>query len=126
MGIEVTGVGAGLNGILDCMALKGRVALLGCTRVSNFTVDFYRKVHGPGITLIGAHTNARPEEESSAGWWSHRDDMLALKRMTEYGRISLASLVEEASSPEKAPEVFQRLATEKSFPIHQFDWRLLK
>ncbi len=126
VGIEVTGVGAGLNGILDCMALKGRVALLGCTRVSDFTVDFYRKVHGPGITLVGAHTHARPREDSSSGWWTERDDMLTLKKLTQYGRLSLASFVEETSSPEDAPRVFQRLATEKTFPIHQFDWRRLK
>ncbi|MBQ1216827.1 MAG: zinc-binding dehydrogenase [Clostridia bacterium] len=126
VGIEVTGIGAGLDGILDCMALKGRVALLGCTRSSDFTIDYYRKVHGPGITLIGAHTNARPTTESSPGWWTQRDDMLAVKRLTEYGRLSLASLVEETSSPEQAPEIFQRLAVERSFPIHQFDWRLLK
>lgn len=126
VGIEVTGVGAGLNGILDCMAIKGRVALLGCTRVSDFTVDFYRKVHGPGITLVGAHTHARPEEDSYPGWWTELDDMLTLKRLTQYGRLSLASFVEETNSPEDAPEVFRRLATQKSFPIHQFDWRLLK
>ncbi len=126
VGIEVTGVGAGLNGILDCMALKGRVALLGCTRSSDFTVDYYRKVHGPGITLIGAHTMARPDYETSPGWWTQKDDMNALKKLTELGRISLASFVEETHSPEDAPEVFHRLATEKSFPIHQFDWRLLK
>ena len=119
-------MGAGLNGILDCMALKGRVALLGCTRVSDFTVDFYRKVHGPGITLIGAHTHARPEEESAPGWWTEQDDMLTVKKLTQYGRLSLASFVEETHSPEECPEVFRRLATEKAFPIHQFDWRLLK
>ena len=39
VGIEVTGVGAGLDGILDCMARFGRVALLGCTRESNFSVS---------------------------------------------------------------------------------------
>lgn len=126
VGIEVTGIGAGLNGILDCMALKGRVALLGCTRVSDFTVDFYRKVHGPGITLIGAHTEARPETDSYSGWWTEKDDMLTVKRLTQYGRLSLASFVEETHSPEECPEVFRRLATEKTFPIHQFDWRRLK
>ena len=31
VGIEVTGIGAGLDGILDCMARYGRVALLGGT-----------------------------------------------------------------------------------------------
>ena len=65
--IEVTGFGAGLNQCLDCMARFGRISLLGCTRNKNFTVDYYRKVHGPGIQLIGAHTLARPDFESSPG-----------------------------------------------------------
>lgn len=54
--VEVTGLGIGLDMCLDCMAKFGRVALLGCTRDKNFTIDYYRKVHCPGITLIGAHT----------------------------------------------------------------------
>lgn len=125
VGIEVTGVGAGLNGILDCMARFGRVALLGCTRSSDFTVDYYRKVHGPGITLIGAHTQARPAAESHPGWWCQRDDMAALTRLTQMGRLHLASLVDETYSPEQAPEVFDRLAREPVFPLVQFDWRKL-
>ena len=50
--VEVTGSGAALNQALDCMARFGRVSLLSCTRISDFTVDFYRKVHYPGIHLI--------------------------------------------------------------------------
>lgn len=46
MVIEVTGQGTGLNEAHDCMAKFGRVALLGCTRNSDFSVDFYRTVHG--------------------------------------------------------------------------------
>lgn len=125
VGIEVTGVGAGLDGILDCMAKFGRVALLGCTRDKEFTIDYYRKVHAPGITLIGAHTIARPERESSPGWWTCKDDMLALQKLKKYGRLDLASLVEGIHSPTEAPEVYTRLATEKSFPLVQFDWRKL-
>lgn len=45
VGIEVTGIGAGLDGILDCMARFGRVALLGCTRNKDFTIDYYRKIN---------------------------------------------------------------------------------
>lgn len=125
VGIEVTGVGAGLNGILDCMALKGRVALLGCTRSSDFTVDYYRKVHGPGITLVGAHTNARPESNSSAGWWTQLDDIKALIKLTRMGRIHLSSMIDETYSPKDAPAVYARLVSEKAFPIVQFDWRRL-
>ena len=125
VGIEVTGIGAGLDGILDCMACFGRVALLGCTRTSDFTIDYYRKVHGPGITLIGAHTNARPKEDSSEGWWTEWDDFEALLRLTRLGRICLAKLVEETYSPENAPAVYERLCTHRAFPVVQFDWSKL-
>ena len=123
--LEITGIGAGLDGVLDCMAKFGRIALLGCTRDKEFTIDYYKKVHGPGISLIGAHTNARPKVESSRGMWTTHDDVMALQRMHRLGRLDLSSLVEETHSPEEAPEVYQRLATEKSFPLVQFDWSRL-
>ena len=125
VGIEVTGLGAGLDGILDCMALFGRVALLGCTRDRDFTIDYYRKVHGPGITLVGAHTMARPQKDSSDGWWTERDDFEAILKLTRLGRLKLSQLVEETHSPEDAPAVYTRLCTEKTFPLVQFDWRKL-
>lgn len=125
VGIEVTGVGAGLDGILDCMARFGRVALLGCTRNKNFTIDYYRKVHGPGITLVGAHTDARPEFESRDGWWTQDDDMHSVIKLSEMGRLHLSDMVDEIYSPEAAPEVYTRLANEKAFPLVQFDWSRL-
>ena len=126
IGLEITGIGAGLDGILDCMALKGRVALLGCTRNSDFTIDYYRKVHGPGITLVGAHTAARPSTNSSNGWWTERDDFEAVLRFTKMGRIDLSNLIEETHSPNEAPEIYTRLCNDKTFPLVQFDWRFLK
>ena len=125
VGIEVTGIGAGLDGILDCMARFGRVALLGCTRNKEFTIDYYRKVHGPGISLIGAHTIARPQYESRDGWWTQRDDVNTTIKLTEMGRIKLSDIIDEIHSPVEAPEVYTRLANEKSFPMVQFDWREL-
>lgn len=121
--IEVTGNGKALDQALDCMAKMGRVALLGCTRHSDFTIDYYHKVHGPGIRLLGAHTAARPSVESSHGLWTERDDMKALVRLIEGGRLDLGRLVQEVHAPEEAQEVFTRLANEKSFPVVQFDWR---
>ena len=120
--IEVTGNGKALDQVLDCMAKFGRVALLGCTRHSDFTIDYYKKVHGPGITLVGAHTMARPNVESSHGWWTTRDDVLAVQKMVKLGRLEFASLIGEVHSPEEAPEVYTRLANEKAFPVVQFDW----
>lgn len=126
VGIEVTGIGAGLDGILNCMAPFGRVALLGCTRNKNFHIDYYKKVHGPGITLIGAHTLARPQQESAPGWWTQKDDVLTTLHLIEMGRFQLSKIIDEVHSPNEAAEVYTRLANEKAFPLVQFDWRKLE
>ena len=121
--IEVTGRGEGLDMALDCMRRQGRVALLGCTRDSNFTIDYYRKVHYPGITLVGAHTSARPEYESYPHYWNYRDEVSAVFKLLEFGRINFKKMISEIHTPDEAPEVFRRLATEKDFPFGvQFDW----
>ncbi len=122
--IEVTGVGSGLDGALDCMAKFGRVALLGCTRSSDFTIDYYNKVHGPGITLVGAHTMARPNVESHAGWFTHRDDINAVLKLISGGRIDVKGMIKEIHKPADCSEVYTRLVTDKNFPtLVQFDWR---
>jgi len=122
--IEVSGVGAGFNSALDCMAKFGRVALLGCTRNSDFTVDYYRKIHGPGITVIGAHTLARPESDSSPGYFTHRDDIKAILKLCAMNRLNLDEIISETHSPNECGKVFERLVFDKKFPIAvQFDWR---
>lgn len=124
--IEVTGNGKALDQVLDCMARFGRVALLGCTRHSDFTINYYSKVHGPGISLIGAHTMARPAEESSAGLFTTYDDMAAIQRLVLSGRLSFLPLVAETHSPAEATAVYDRLAVEKAFPVVQFDYSLAR
>ncbi len=122
--IEVTGVGAGLDETLDCMAMFGRVALLGCTRNSDFSIDYYRKVHCPGITLIGAHTNARAEKESSHGNYTHNDDVKVVLKLCASGRLHLTDVIKETHNPSECGEIYCRLADGKDFPIGmQFDWR---
>ena len=125
--IEVTGQGAGLDETLDCMARFGRVALLGCTRNKEFHIDYYRKVHSPGITLIGAHTMARPLQESHHGWFTEKDDLKAILDMMHYGRLVLDDLDTEINSPENCTEVYTRLINDREFPlIAQFDWSRLE
>lgn len=120
--IEVTGFGKALDSVLDCCARGARVALLGCTRNSDFTIDYYHKVHGPGIKLFGAHTSARPFEESHKGEWSTHDDMMAVMRLIHGKRLDFKAMIAEIHSPKAAKMVYQRLITDKSFPIIQFDW----
>ncbi len=123
--IEVTGLGKGLEQGLDVMKRFGRVALLGCTRDRNFTIDYYKKVHYPGITMIGAHTLARPTEESHGGWFTHSDDILAIMKMIKLNRMDIKQLVNEIHSPKECYDIFKRLVEDKSFPVVQFDWSTL-
>ncbi len=125
--IEVTGLGVGLNQCLDCMKPFGRIALLGCTRDKNFTVDYYRKVHGPGITLVGAHTNARPKFESAPHYFTQREDILAMIKLCAMGRIHLEEMVDEVCSPADCSKIYTRLVEDRNFPpVVQFDWSKLQ
>jgi 2-desacetyl-2-hydroxyethyl bacteriochlorophyllide A dehydrogenase len=124
--IEVTGLGAGLISALDRMKEMGRVALLGCTRSSKFEIDYYGKVHGRGISLIGAHTVARPKVESSSGLWTDEDDLKTVMNLIKGKRMNFKAMISEIHSPVEANEVFNRLATEKNFPIGVlFDWKTI-
>ena len=82
-------------------------------------------VRGPGITLVGAHTQARPQFESRDGWWTQKDDIETTLKLTKMGRIKLSDMIDEIHSPVEAPEDYNRLANENSFPMVQFDWRKL-
>lgn len=120
--IEVTGNPDALNTALLCTARFGRVALLGCTRVPT-TVNFYNDVHFPGITLVGAHTMARPDHESSKGWWTTQDDCRAALRLLHAGKLNVDNLIQEQHAPIDCGEVYERLATDKTFPIGVvWDW----
>ena len=122
--IEVTGVGAGLDQTLDCMKKLGRIALLGCTRNSDFTIDYYKKVHAPGITLVGAHTNARPNIESYPHYLTQSDEVVAILDLIKGGRVSLTSVIKETHKPSDCTKVYDRLINDKNFPVGvQFDWR---
>ena len=122
--IEVTGIGAGLDGVLDVMAKFGRVALLGCTRNKEFTIDYYKKVHFPGIELIGAHTMARPEGYSYPHYFSHNDDIKVVLNLCAGKRLVLKDMIAETHSPTECTEVYNRLVEDRNFPtLVQFDWR---
>lgn len=120
--IEVTGLGAGLNNALDVMAPMGRISLLGCTRNSDFSVDYYHKVHGRGIALFGAHTWARPVNESARGLFTHRDDAQTFLKLLALGRLSVDGYVADVRSPADCGAVYAELAKGGAFPITQFDW----
>jgi threonine dehydrogenase-like Zn-dependent dehydrogenase len=125
--VEVTGVSAAMLQALACASWMGRIALLGCTRVSDASVDFYQSVHRPGVKLIGAHNFVRPKVESYPHHWTHQDDCKAILDLIGAGRIQVAPIVSRVVSPEDCTEIYNQLCDDPTFPMGTvFDWREIK
>ena len=122
--VEVTGVSAAMKQALECASYMGRISLLGCTRVSDCSVDYYQQVHRPGVKLIGAHNFVRPKVESYPHHWTHQDDCKAILDLIGSGRIQVSPIVSRVVSPCDASEIFNQLCDDPKFPIGTvFDWR---
>lgn len=122
--VEVTGVSAAMKQALECASWLGRISLLGCTRVSDCSVDYYQQVHRPGVKLIGAHNFVRPKFESYPHHWTHQDDCKAILDLIAAKRIQVLPIVSRVEKPERASEVYTELCEDKNFPVGTvFDWR---
>ena len=122
--VEVTGNPDAINTALDFTAPFGRITLTGCSRTPTHEIDFYHKVHRPGISIIGAHNMARPRHDARPGYWTMREDMALLLRLFAAGRIRPESLINGIASPADAPAIFDRLADGNPDLLGTiFDWK---
>ncbi len=125
--VEVTGVSAAMKQALECASYMGRISLLGCTRISDCAVDYYREVHCPGVKLIGAHNFVRPKVESYPHHWTHHDDCNAILNLIAGGRIQVRPILSRVCDPTEAKEIYQELCDDPKFPMGTvFDWRNIK
>jgi len=125
--VEVTGSAKALQQALEYVAWEGRISLLGCTRISDAPIDFYRYVHKRGVTLVGAHTSTRPGTDSRPGQWTEADDYRTFLKLVAAGKMRVRPIISEVVSPEKAPEVYSRLAEDKNPPLGiVFDWKQIR
>ncbi len=115
--VEVTGKCAALVQALENCAWNGRIALLGCTRVSDAPVDWYRHVHRRGVRLIGAHTMTRPVLESSPEAWTELEDMRVFLNFLASGRVKVRPFLSGVISGEELPSLYARLASEAHPPV---------
>ena len=121
--VEVTGFISALQQALEYVAFNGRIALLGCTRVSDRYIDFYKYVHRRGVQLIGAHTMTRPKFESRPGEWTEHDDYTAFLKLLKAGRIQVAPMIGKVAPAADAAEVFRELDAAKNPPLGVLlDW----
>ncbi|MBQ2862840.1 MAG: zinc-binding alcohol dehydrogenase [Clostridia bacterium] len=124
--VEVTGASVALEQALKFVSYMGRISLLGCTRVSECQIDYYSEVHRPGVKLIGAHNMVRPSTDSFPGYWTMHDDCAAILNLIKGGRVKIDPIISNIITPHDAPEIFNRLAYDRNFPLGVlFDWSKL-
>ena len=121
--VEVTGYISALQQALEYVARNGRIALLGCTRVSDRCIDFYKYVHVRGVQLIGAHTKTRPKSESRPGEWTESDDYRAILNLVKAGRVQVSPLIGEVAAADDAANIYRRLNAAQNPPLGVLlDW----
>jgi len=125
--VEVTGSAVALQQSLTYIAWEGRISLLGCTRVSDASIDYYKYVHRRGISIIGAHTFTRPNHESAPGRWTEHDDYQTYLKLVAAGKLKIRPLISDIVPPENANAVYNRLAHAENPPMGiVFDWSMTK
>ena len=121
--VEVTGNIQALQQCLECVAFNGRISLLGCTRVSDQTIDFYKYVHRWGISLLGTHTFARPKMDRTHWGWSEADDYGTFFRLVRSGRLNVPSIISRIVSPRDAKTIYETLGKNSNPPLGVLlDW----
>ncbi len=121
--LETSGTMAGLKLALRYAAKYARVLINGCNRVSDDTIDFYRYVHVKGISIIGAHDKTRLPYNSAPGNFTAKRDYITLLGLMRDGRIDPGAILSEIVSPREIPKIYNRLLTDREFPLGVvFDW----
>ena len=107
--IEATGHPPVVNTALQLADWHGRVVLLASTRGETERVNFYRDVHGKGLTVLGAHNSVRPRHDSSPNFWTLRDDWELSLQLIAHGRVGVAPLITHRMPGIQAAEAYQLL-----------------
>ena len=122
--VEVTGNPQAVVQGLELTARFGRFALVGCNRTPTEKIDFYNLVHRPGISLLGAHNMARPQDDRRPGVWTMKEDMAVLLRYLAAGRLLSRPLLTRIADPAEAPEIYEKLyARDPAMLGVVFDWK---
>jgi threonine dehydrogenase-like Zn-dependent dehydrogenase len=107
--IESTGYPDAVGVAFQAARPFGRVILLGSTR-GDSTVNFYRDVHRPGLTIIGAHAMLSiPKVESRPGFWTWGEEAQCIMGFLSKGRLDVKGLITDRIVPAQVEETYRRI-----------------
>jgi L-iditol 2-dehydrogenase len=109
--LESTGAAEPVNTAFKLASIDARVVLLASTRGLTEKVNFYKDVHCKGLTILGAHNNARPKQDSYHGHWTMTEDAEVVLKLLAGGRIVVDKLITNRIKAENAPEAYQQLGS---------------
>jgi L-iditol 2-dehydrogenase len=107
--IEATGVPEAVLTAFELTKPFGRVILLGSSRGETERVNFYHHVHRKGLTVIGAHFQARPYLQSAPGWWTELDDWRVVLNLLAQKRLQIEPLITHRFTWQDAPQAYALL-----------------
>ncbi|MBI4530877.1 MAG: zinc-binding alcohol dehydrogenase [Candidatus Latescibacteria bacterium] len=108
--IEATGFPEPVKTAFQVAGWHGRVVLLASTRGETEKVNFYSDVHRKGLTVYGAHNSVRPAHDSTAGFWTARDDGETVLRLLTAGRLVVDNLISHRLPAVQAANAYRQLA----------------
>lgn len=106
--VESTGFPDVIGLSLQAVRNFGRVVLLGSTR-GDSTVNFYKDVHKKAVTIVGAHIDANPKQESRPGFWTWQDEARCFMALLQSARVSLQPLITEQVHWSRVQEVYKEI-----------------
>lgn len=109
--IEATGNPAAILAAFAAARPMGRVILLGSTRGTTDSVNFYRDIHRKGLTVIGAHNITRPAQDSRPGYWAEVDDQAVALRLLAHDRLLVEPYITHRFAWHDAPRAYELLRT---------------
>jgi predicted dehydrogenase/threonine dehydrogenase-like Zn-dependent dehydrogenase len=118
--LDATGTASGLAVAVAAAADGGRIVLLGSPRSPDGAVPV-GELHDRGLSVVGAHIDTLPDAAAAAG-----RDLLASYteryfRLLSDGLLTMADLA-SVYSPEQAPHLYQRLASDRSLIVAAVQW----
>lgn len=111
--IEATGNPKVISQSFKMCANFARIVLLGSPRGEDIA-NFYPEIHCKGIIIIGAHTNARPDNDSSRNYWAKKDDHVLVLNMLKEKRLRVAEMINYRTSYKNAKAAYKSIVDFRS------------